>query len=254
MGDVVSLVERAQENIDQKRSREDGGETPQSRLQSRRLPRADAADQKLGSMQSILGMMPGMNGIKIDDGAEKTMARNRKRLSKSMTIQERRKPEILNGNRRLRIAKRLWRQNRRSESTAEAIPANAADDEDVQRRGGKKMMRQMEAMRGKGGFPGMLRVINSIFGADRFAEKKSLPYTLIGSTPMTNDKSLETKVLTHARLKKSEHMVGIEGSRLIKLRQALQTVHWKGRQHRRSGKGYSNTYTNQVLGRLKQRS
>ena len=59
--------------------------------------------KKMGSMQSILGMMPGMSGMQLPEGADKQMART-EAIIKSMTKQERRKPEILNGNRRKRIA------------------------------------------------------------------------------------------------------------------------------------------------------
>ncbi|MFA5266227.1 MAG: signal recognition particle protein, partial [Opitutaceae bacterium] len=59
--------------------------------------------KKLGSMESIMGMLPGMNGVKLDGEAEKSMART-EAIILSMTKQERRKPDILNGNRRLRIA------------------------------------------------------------------------------------------------------------------------------------------------------
>ena len=58
----------------------------------------------MGSMQSIVGMMPGMSGVQLGDGAERQMART-EAIIKSMTIQERRKPDMLNGSRRQRIAK-----------------------------------------------------------------------------------------------------------------------------------------------------
>src|SRR5258708_3645906 len=103
MGDVVTLVERAQESIDQKEA-----EKMAEKLRSADFNLEDFLAQlqqikKLGSMESILGMMPGMNGVKLGDDAEKQMGRT-EAIIKSMTFQERRKPDILNGNRRLRIA------------------------------------------------------------------------------------------------------------------------------------------------------
>ena len=103
MGDVVSLVEKAQEAIDQKEA-----ERMAEKLRKADFNLEDFLDQmrqikKLGSMESILGMLPGMNGVKLDADAEKSMART-EAIILSMTRQERRKPEILNGNRRLRIA------------------------------------------------------------------------------------------------------------------------------------------------------
>ena len=110
--------------------------------------------KKLGSMESILGMMPGMSGMKLGDGAERQMVRT-EAIIKSMTVQERRKPEILNGSRRQRIA---------AGSGVKIAEVNQLIKQFQQMRqmmkmfkggGARKMMRQMEAMKGKGGFPGM---------------------------------------------------------------------------------------------------
>jgi signal recognition particle subunit SRP54 len=103
MGDVVSLVEKAQEAIDEKEA-----ERMADKMRKADFNLEDFLDQmrqikKLGSMESILGMLPGMNGVKLDGEAEKSMART-EAIILSMTKQERRKPDILNGNRRLRIA------------------------------------------------------------------------------------------------------------------------------------------------------
>jgi signal recognition particle subunit SRP54 len=154
MGDVVSLVERAQENIDQKEA-----EKMAEKLRKADFNLEDFLSQmqqvkKMGSMQSILGMMPGMSGMQIPDGADQQMART-EAIIKSMTVQERRKPEILNGSRRKRIAdgsgvkivevNQLLKQFQEMQKMMKMFKGG----------GGKKMMRQMEAMRGKGGFPGM---------------------------------------------------------------------------------------------------
>ena len=110
--------------------------------------------KKMGSMQSIMGMMPGMSGMQVPDGAEAQMART-EAIIHSMTPQERRKPELLNGSRRKRIAdgsgtkivevNQLMKQFQQMQKMMKMMKGG----------GGKKMMRQMEAMRGKGGFPGM---------------------------------------------------------------------------------------------------
>jgi signal recognition particle subunit SRP54 len=154
MGDVVSLVEKAQENIDQK-----DAEKMAEKLRKADFNLEDFLSQmqqvkKMGSMQSIIGMMPGMSGMQLPDGADKQMDRT-EAIIKSMTIQERRKPEILNGSRRKRIAdgsgvkivevNQLLKQFQEMQKMMKMFKGG----------GGKKMMRQMEAMRGKGGFPGM---------------------------------------------------------------------------------------------------
>lgn len=103
MGDVVSLVERAQENIDQKEA-----ERMAEKLRKAEFDLEDFLAQlqqvkKLGSMQSVMKMIPGMSGMAVPDSADQQMART-EAIIKSMTKQERRKPELLNGSRRQRIA------------------------------------------------------------------------------------------------------------------------------------------------------
>jgi signal recognition particle subunit SRP54 len=155
MGDVVSLVEKAQETIDQKEA-----EKMAEKLKKAEFDLEDFLGQmqqvkKMGSMQSIMGMIPGMSGMQLPAGADQQMART-EAIIKSMTKQERRKPEILNGSRRKRIAdgagvkivevNQLLKQFGQMQLMMRMLKGG----------GGKKLMRQMEAMRGKGGgFPGM---------------------------------------------------------------------------------------------------
>jgi signal recognition particle subunit SRP54 len=109
--------------------------------------------KKMGSMQSIMGMMPGMSGAQLPDDADVQMKRT-EAIIQSMTIQERRKPAVLNGNRRIRIAKGAG---------VKVVEVNQLikQFEQMQKlmkmmKGGnqKKLMRQMEQMKGRGGMPG----------------------------------------------------------------------------------------------------
>jgi len=152
MGDVVSLVERAQESIDQKEAEKMAEKLRKADFNLEDFLAQMQQIKKLGSMESILGMMPGMNGVKLDGDAEKSMART-EAIIKSMTVQERRKPEIINGNRRMRIANgsgvkivevnQLLKQFQQMQKMMKMFKGGGA----------KKMMRQMEAMKGKGGLP-----------------------------------------------------------------------------------------------------
>lgn len=153
MGDVVSLVEKAQETIDQKEA-----ERMAEKMRKADFNLEDFLSQmqqvkKMGSMQSILGMMPGMSGVELPGDADKQMKRT-EAIILSMTPQERRKPQLLNGNRRVRIA---------NGAGVKVVEVNQLmkQFEQMQKlmkmmKGGnqKKLMRQMEAMRGKGGMPG----------------------------------------------------------------------------------------------------
>jgi signal recognition particle subunit SRP54 len=154
MGDVVSLVERAQETIDEKEAAKMAEKLRKADFNLEDFLSQMRQIKKLGSMESILGMMPGMNGIKLDGEAEKSMQRT-EAIILSMTVQERQKPEILNGNRRMRIANgagvkvvevnQLLKQFQQMQKMMRMLKGGGA----------KKMMRQMEAMQKSGKFPGM---------------------------------------------------------------------------------------------------
>ncbi|HTQ31161.1 MAG TPA: signal recognition particle protein [Opitutaceae bacterium] len=155
MGDVVSLVEKAQENIDQKEAERMAEKMRKADFNLEDFLAQMQQVKKMGSMQSLLGMVPGLSGMQLPDGADKQMART-EAIIKSMTPQERRKPDLLNGSRRQRIANgagvklvevnQLLKQFQQMQKMMKMMKGGGA----------KKMMRQMEAMRGKGGgFPGM---------------------------------------------------------------------------------------------------
>ena len=103
MGDVVSLVEKAQENIDQ-----DEAERMAEKMRKADFNLEDFLSQmqqvkKMGSLGSLVGMMPGMSGLDVGDEEEKKMART-EAVILSMTVQERRTPRLLRGSRLKRIA------------------------------------------------------------------------------------------------------------------------------------------------------
>ena len=154
MGDVVSLVEKAQENIN-----EADAERMAEKMRKADFNLEDFLAQmqqvkKMGSMQSIMGMMPGMSGMQIPDGAESQMKRT-EAIIQSMTIQERRKPALLNGSRRMRIAKgagvkilevnQLIKQFEQMQKLMKMMKGGNQ----------RKLMRQMEMMKKGGGMGGM---------------------------------------------------------------------------------------------------
>jgi signal recognition particle subunit SRP54 len=103
MGDVVSLVEKAQENIDQAEAERMAEKMRKADFNLEDFLAQMQQVKKMGSMQSIMGMMPGMSGVQLPDDAERQMKRT-EAIIQSMTVQERRKPALLNGSRRMRIA------------------------------------------------------------------------------------------------------------------------------------------------------
>ena len=105
MGDIVSLVERAQEQYD-----EEEAKRLQKKIQKNQFDFDDFLSQihqikKMGNLKELASMIPGVGkaikDIDIDDNAFKSI----EAIIYSMTPEERKRPEILNGTRRTRIAK-----------------------------------------------------------------------------------------------------------------------------------------------------
>ncbi len=107
MGDVLSLVEKAQEVIDEKTAREAANKVKKGQFTVDDFLKQLQMMKKMGGMESILGMLPGMGGMMKQ---MKDMAPPDKELKKieaiiqSMTANERHDHKVLNGSRRLRIA------------------------------------------------------------------------------------------------------------------------------------------------------
>ena len=105
MGDVVSLVEKAQEQFDEKQARE-----LKKKLAKDQFTLEDFYDQiqqvkKMGNIKDLAGMLPGMDkALKDVDIDNRTAYKATEAIIQSMTVQERRHPEIINGSRRKRIA------------------------------------------------------------------------------------------------------------------------------------------------------
>ena len=105
MGDVVSLVEKAQEQFDQKQA-----EKLQKKIQSENFDLEDFLDQlnrlkKMGSMKDLIGMIPGVGRQVKDMDIEEDAFKYIEAIIKSMTPEERQQPQIINGSRRRRIAR-----------------------------------------------------------------------------------------------------------------------------------------------------
>jgi signal recognition particle subunit SRP54 len=153
MGDVVSLVERAADSIneaDAKRMEEKmrkGQFTLEDFLEQLR------AMKKLGSLESIVGMLPGGAEMLKQQGDLSKQEREFKRMEAmicGMTIQERKSPQILNAKRRVRIAKG---------SGVSVTELNTMLNKFGEMQQMMKKMGKFSKMMGKmgGGLPGMLR-------------------------------------------------------------------------------------------------
>ncbi len=106
MGDVLSLIEKAEQAYDEKKAAE-----LEQKLRKSLFTLDDYLDQlgqikKMGNLEQLMGMIPGMKAGALKDAKidEKAMART-EAIIKSMTMKEREHPEIIQASRKIRIAK-----------------------------------------------------------------------------------------------------------------------------------------------------
>ncbi len=108
MGDVLTLVEKAQDAVDERKAKR-----LEAKLKKNRFDLEDLRDQltslgKMGPLQQVMEMIPGAGKMLPQGGVGEAQERQLKRMAAcidSMTPKERRHPQILNGSRKRRIAK-----------------------------------------------------------------------------------------------------------------------------------------------------
>jgi signal recognition particle subunit SRP54 len=147
MGDVVSLVERAQEQFDEEEARK-----IQKKIAKNRFGFDDFLSQiqqikKMGSMKDLMAMIPGagkaLKGIDIDDDAFKHV----EAIIHSMTPAERSDPSLLNASRKQRIAKGSGRDIQEVNQLLKQFHQMSKMMKMMQGGGGKKMMQMMGGLR-----------------------------------------------------------------------------------------------------------
>lgn len=107
MGDVLTLIDKAQEAVDEKTAKE-----MERKFRENSFDLNDYIEQvnslkKMGGLKSVLSMMPGIGGKlkQLEDQIDDKMLEKNKAIIQSMTAKERLDPSIINGSRRARIAK-----------------------------------------------------------------------------------------------------------------------------------------------------
>jgi len=148
MGDVISLVERAQDQFDEEEARK-----IQKKIAKNKFGFDDFLSQiqqikKMGNMKDLMGMIPGMGkalkGIDIDDDAFKHI----EAMIHSMTPDERSNPSKLNVSRKKRIAKGSGREVQEVNQLLKQFDQMSKMMKMMQGGGGKKMMQMMGGMKG----------------------------------------------------------------------------------------------------------
>ena len=144
MGDVLTLIEKAQADIDEEKAKELEQKMRKNEFDFEMYLESMSQMKKTGGLSGILGMMPGLgigNGKKMPEideaAAEKSMART-EAIIYSMTPEERRNPALINPSRKHRIAKGAG---------VEVAEVNRLVKQFEQM---KKMMKQMPGMMKKG--------------------------------------------------------------------------------------------------------
>jgi signal recognition particle subunit SRP54 len=106
MGDVLTLIEKAKETISQEEM-----DTLEARVRRGTITLEDFLAQlqrvkKMGSLSQLVGMIPGLSGLASRvEGVDEAQLRRTEAIVYSMTVQERRHPDIIDGSRRRRIAR-----------------------------------------------------------------------------------------------------------------------------------------------------
>ena len=157
MGDVLSLIEKASNVIDEEKA----GKTA-DRMMSGKFDLEDMLEQmeqmnKLGSLGGLAKLIPGMPSISDEEEQKANEKLKRtKTVILSMTPKERRNPQIIKAKRKDRIAKG-------SGTTNADINKVLKEYENM-----KKMMKQMGSMMGKGNMPGSMKDIQKMMGNRKF--------------------------------------------------------------------------------------
>lgn len=141
MGDVLTLIDKAQEAVDEKMAQE-----MEKKFRENSFDLNDYIEQvnslkKMGGLKTVLSMMPGIGGKlkQIEDQIDDKMLEKNKAIIQSMTVKEREDPNIINGSRRQRIAK------------GAGVPVSDVNQLIKQFNQSKEMMRMMKNPKAFGG-------------------------------------------------------------------------------------------------------
>ena len=146
MGDVVSLVERAQEQYDEEEARKIQKKIAKNQFGFDDFLKQIQQIKKMGNMKDLVGMIPGagkmMKDVDIDDDAFKGI----EAIIHSMTPEERSKPDIINASRKKRIAKGSGTNVQEVNQLLKQFNQMSKMMKMMQGGGGKKMMQMMKGM------------------------------------------------------------------------------------------------------------
>ncbi|MEK9677402.1 MAG: signal recognition particle protein [Rhodospirillaceae bacterium] len=156
MGDVVGLVEKAAENIDKEQAEKTAKRALKGQFTLEDMAEQFAQIRKMGSMEGLLGMLPGVGKMKkqiADANIDDKMIVHQEAIILSMTPKERRNPKLLNAKRRQRIAAGSGTSVQEVNRLLKQHKQMSAMMKKMGKMGGKGMMGGMPPMPG---MPGMM--------------------------------------------------------------------------------------------------
>ena len=152
MGDVISLVERAQQQFDEEEARKVQKKIAKNQFGFDDFLKQIQQIKKMGNVKDLMGMIPGMNkamkNVDVDDDSFKGI----EAIINSMTKFERRNPKSLNGSRRKRIALGSGTDITQVNQLIKQFSQMSKMMKMMQGGGAQKMMQMMQS---RGGIPGM---------------------------------------------------------------------------------------------------
>ena len=151
MGDVLSLIEKAEQAIDQKKAAE-----LEERLRQNKFTLTDFYEQltqlkNMGSLQDLMGMIPGMGNVKDLQVDEKALSRV-EAIIQSMTPYERENPNVLGSSRKKRIA---CGSGTKVEDVNQLLKRFDTMQKMMKQFTGKGAGKRLKKLQKRGGFPGM---------------------------------------------------------------------------------------------------
>ena len=141
MGDVLTMIEKAQESLDEEKSRQMVEKMKKNKFDFEDYLESMNQMKKMGGIGALLGMLPGMGGAQmkqLEDAVDEKKMGRIEAIILSMTVKERQNPDILNPSRKRRIA------------AGAGVDISEVNRLVKQFEQSKKMMKQMPGLMGKG--------------------------------------------------------------------------------------------------------
>jgi len=141
MGDVLTMIEKAQESLDEEKSRQMVEKMKKNKFDFEDYLESMNQMKKMGGIGTLLGMLPGMGGAQmkqLEDAVDEKKMGRIEAIILSMTVKERQNPDILNPSRKRRIA------------AGAGVDISEVNSLVKQFEQSKKMIKQMPGLMGKG--------------------------------------------------------------------------------------------------------